>query len=298
MEDNRMKRLFISLLLLLTPFALIQGDEKEGSSSSEHSVDLDRVLDKQAVLDKLAKYWAKACEKKYPDKEFPWKSPEDYRFPSENSYYCSSAWIQVNDDIRECPENASSIIEQLGINPNTELPFADSPYGRMDVLGKTALDVIRSYLNESSDEPNCPIEAIVSLLSKGGDPFARSDFLYEFYLSPTPEPLPAYEVVEKEALQLKQHLEKGSEYSSRADLDSRYTCAKSILKLFEDFRKGFELTAKVREEANELKNRVEVLVKKTDNTIKETEKFIEERKKLNDETLENIKKKQATKSND
>ncbi len=227
-----MKRLFIFLLLLLTPFVLIRGEveEKDGSSSDAgfSAKDLDRLSIN------LAKYF----KKQNPDYNYP----SSYGVTTEDTteYHNERAWQQVNDDIRERPENASSIIEQLGINPNTELPFSGTPFViRMDVLGKTAIEVIRSYLNESSDEPNCPIEAMVSLLRKGGDPFAHSDFIYKFFVSHVPEPLTAYEVVEKEALRLKKHLDNDDERLEtikRAEYDSRYACAQSILKLFKNSR--------------------------------------------------------------
>ena len=251
-----MKRLFISLLLLLTPFALIQGEQRGQDSRY--------VDDKPKIMEELD--WLREQE------------GEDYLnflYNKLNHMKNMSWWTKHSNT--ELPLEFGAYVDK----EDEEVDENGSRLKIVDFLGESVHQVIQSDLFNM----DCKKEFIHFLLSHGGNPYEKPKQLPWDKEDTDKKSLTAYQVAKKEALRVKDH-EKASD------------CIQSILRSFEGFREGFELTAKLRENVNELNNRVEVLVKKTDNTIKETEKFIEEHKKLNDETLENIKKKQATKSND
>ncbi len=222
MEDNRMKRLFISLLLLLTPFALIQGNEKKDRSSfsdaSFSAKDLDRLVAN------LSNY----CKEKHPDLGL-----------TIDSIFNQPGWDQVNADIRQNPNNASEIVEALGLHPNHELPYAYYKGKRVSFLGKTVERTIQR--SHAFFDSNCPVEAIESLINQGGNPSEKSIPLFEWAENPDEESLTPCQVAESQLAELKKHKEFIRKILKQSIDDDHYIlfasdCARKVLKILESRR--------------------------------------------------------------
>ncbi len=158
-----MKRLFISLLLLLTPLALIQGQEKESSNFYELS------KESEDLFNRLKTYYEKHCPK--------YNGGTGDR-PKIERRDTSLAWLQVLGDMCECPKNAPKIVDELGVHPDNEMRYSgfwvrfSGSNGDSDCDKTIGISFLGSAIKQTVEScrlgKGCDIESIASLLNQQG----------------------------------------------------------------------------------------------------------------------------------
>ncbi len=148
MEDNRMKRIFISLLLF-PYFVLIPEQNKSDFDSLKKKY--ERV--RKHLDNKNGDHW--------------------FLMRDENKDY----WFLMRAaarDISEDPEYAIAVVEGLNIDPNTyidrtEVIIGFNDYGQV-VFGSILMHAIVSIMQSAQRTGECNLEVIKMLLEQGGDP--------------------------------------------------------------------------------------------------------------------------------
>ncbi len=187
MEDNRMKRLFISLLLLLTPFALIQGEKKDdkrerGQDSRYVDIDDKYVDDKPKImeeLDQLKKLTQMNCEIDLKDK----------------IRYMKKMYWWINHSNISLPFECGGLYKEKEPN-RRKRTFVT--HKNVDFLG----EVIDHTIRENRDFGNkCDIKSIELLIKLGGDATQNQELLpWDEDYKHSLESLTALQVSEKEKI--------------------------------------------------------------------------------------------------
>ena len=192
-----MKRLFIiSLLLLLTPLALIRGEE-----GKEQNLD-DRSAEPEALFNRLRSYYEKhyceghICPVQYevcPFKDCLTNGGKGGRrkIDRQNTFL---AWLQVSNDKYECPEKASEIVDELGVHPDDEMPYSnfwvrtrgfDGGSDRDESVSISFFgDTIKTVVERSRGGEGCDIGSIESLLNQGGNSYKKPVSLFAWPKGP------------------------------------------------------------------------------------------------------------------
>ncbi len=154
MENNRMKRLFISLLLLLTPFALIQGQDKRKRGQDSRYVD-----DKPKIMEELDQL------KKQKDKDYAEFLRNKTKFMKKMSWW-------INHPNTSLPESYGGYYLDRG--ELKEPTRKGVRLKKVDFLG----EAVASAISQNRDSgKNCDIEFVMSLIDQGGDPSKKPELL-------------------------------------------------------------------------------------------------------------------------
>ena len=242
-----MKRLFIiSLLLLLTPLALIRGEE-----GKEQNLD-DRSAEPEALFNRLRSYYEKHyCDKHICSVEYevcPFKDcltnggkGGRRKIDRQNTFL---AWLQVSHDKYECPEKASEIVDELGVHPDDEMPYSnfwvqtqgsDGGSDRDESVSISFFgDTIKTVVERSRGGKGCDIGSIESLLNQGGNPDKKPVPLFAWSKGPGWHGVlfTAYQVAQYHLLGEKMRKDNG-------ESPIAYDCAQKIVQLL--MRKRMEL---------------------------------------------------------
>ncbi len=169
-----MKRLFISLLLLLAPFTLIQGKEKE-----ERGQDSNYVDDKSKIMEEVQRLHEKTK-----------KDVEECRNRRIKNMQNMTWWTRHSNILLPAPEATNYCYGSAKTTRGG---------GRVSFLGEAVVNIIRG--NRDYDQ-ECSLEFIEFLVEQGGDPIEDPKFLswdHEPHPDTTPV-LTALQVSEEEIL--------------------------------------------------------------------------------------------------
>ncbi len=201
-----MKRLFISLLLLLTPFALIQGDEKE-----ERGQDSNYVDDKSKIMEEVLGLHEKTK-----------KDVEECRNRRIKNMQNMTWWTRHSNILLPVPESTNYCYVPAKTTRGG---------GRVSFLGEAVVNIIRGNRDYGQE---CSLEFIKLLVEHGGDPTKDPKFL-SWDHEPHPDTTPVLT-----ALQVSEEEKIVEERENLNTTKNPSHCAKRIYNYFKDLqeRKG------------------------------------------------------------